>query len=75
MIVAAPAIEDTWLAQCREVRARSGDAAVTRLPGLMVARYRGDSTQAAREYFTALWMLMREPVTGRAGVEPRIWRT
>jgi urease accessory protein len=75
MIVAAPAIEDAWLAQCREVRARSGDGSVTRLPGVLVARYRGDSTEAAREYFTALWLLVREPVMGRAGVEPRIWRT
>jgi urease accessory protein len=75
MIVAAPAIEDAWLAQCREVRARSGDVSVTRLPGLMVARYRGDSTEAARGYFTALWARVREPVMGRAAVEPRIWRT
>ena len=75
MIVAAPGIEDAWLAQCREVRARSGDVAVTRLPGVLVARYRGASTEAARGYFTALWMRLREPVTGRAAVEPRIWRT
>ena len=75
MIVAAPEIEDAWLAQCREVRGHSGDVAVTRLPGLMVARYRGASTEAARGYFTALWKRLREPVTGRAAVEPRIWRT
>jgi urease accessory protein len=75
MIVAAPEIEDAWLAACREVRARSGDVAVTRLPGLMVARYRGDSTEAARGYFTALWKRVREPLMGRAGIEPRIWRT
>ncbi len=35
MLVAAPAIDDAWLASCREVAPRSGDAAVTRLPGLI----------------------------------------
>jgi urease accessory protein len=48
---------------------------VTRLPGLLVARYRGDSSEAARMYFTALWTRLREPMMGRAAIEPRIWST
>jgi urease accessory protein len=40
-----------------------------------VARYRGDSSEAARAYFTALWKRLRAPLTGREAVEPRIWRT
>jgi urease accessory protein len=75
MIAAAPAIEDSWLAACREEAPRSGMAAVTRLPGLLVARYRGDSTEAARMYFIALWRRLRMPVMGREAIEPRIWRT
>ncbi len=75
MIAAAPVIEDAWLAQCREVAPRTGEAAVTRLPGLLVARYRGDSSEAARMYFTALWTRLREPMMGRAAIEPRIWST
>jgi urease accessory protein len=75
MIAAAPAIEDAWLAACREVAPRSGDCAVTRLPGLLVARYRGDSTEAARMYFAELWKRLRLPVAGREAIEPRIWRT
>jgi urease accessory protein len=75
MMVAAPAIEDAWLADCRAVRPRDGDAAITRLPGVLLARYRGDSSEAARRYFTELWRRLRERVTGREAVEPRIWRT
>jgi urease accessory protein len=75
MVVAAPRIEDAWLAEGRAIAPRRGDGACTRLPGLLVARYRGDSSEAAREYFTALWTRLREPVLGRAAVEPRIWRT
>jgi urease accessory protein len=75
MLVAAPAIEDAWLRQSRTIEPEDGEAAVTRLPGLLVARYRGDSSEAARRYFIALWKLLREPVLQRAAIEPRIWRT
>lgn len=75
MIVAAPRLEDAWLAAARTVAPRRGEGACTRLPGLLVARYRGDSTEAAREFFGAIWSRLREPVLGRAPVAPRIWRT
>jgi len=75
MVVAAPAIEDQWLAHARAQVPRSGEAAATRLPGVLLARYRGDSSEAAREHFRAIWQGLREPVLGRAPVEPRIWRT
>jgi urease accessory protein len=75
MIAAAPAIDDTCLAACREVAPRGGQSAVTRLPGLIVARHRGNSTEAARMYFVELWKRLRPPIAGRKAVEPRIWRT
>jgi len=75
MIVAAPRIDDSWLASCREAAPRSGSAAVTRLPGLLVARYRGDSSEAARLFFFDLWKRLRSSVMGREAIEPRIWRT
>ncbi len=75
MIAAAPEIEDDWLAQCREVAPAEGVGAVTRLPGVLVARYRGDSGEAARGYFTALWKRLRGPMMGLEPAEPRIWRT
>jgi urease accessory protein len=75
MIVAAPHVEDAWLAACREAVPRSGEAGVTRVPGLLVARYRGDSSESARLHFIELWKRLRAGVMGREAIEPRIWRT
>jgi urease accessory protein len=75
VLVAAPRIEDGWLAAARAVSPREGMAAVTRLPGLLIARYRGDASEAARLYCAGIWRALREPVLGREAVEPRIWRT
>ena len=63
------------VAACREVAPREGQGAVTRLPGLVLARYRGDESEAAREYFTALWERLRPAVAGRPAARPRIWST
>lgn len=53
----------------------TGDGAVTLLPGILLARYLGDSSEAARRYFIALWRILRPALTGREATEPRIWRT
>jgi urease accessory protein len=68
-------VDESSVASARQLRPASGEAAVTRLPGALVARYRGDSTLAAREYFAALWADLRERLIGRVPVEPRIWST
>ena len=47
----------------------------TQLPGLLVARYLGDSTEEAFEAFTAAWSLLRPLYAGRAAAVPRIWST
>ena len=44
--------------------------AITHLPGLLVARYLGDSSEAALHAFTDLWKALRP-----GAVEPRIWST
>jgi urease accessory protein len=75
VIVAAPHIEDSWIAAARAVLPESGIAAVTRLPGLLLARYRGDSSEGARRYCTAVWSSLRQSALGREAIEPRIWRT
>ena len=41
---------------------------MTRLPEVLVARYRGDSASAARTYFATLWRLLRPRVAGRDAV-------
>ena len=58
------------LPECRKIV-----AATTLLPGLLLARYLGDSTEEAFGRFARLWALLRPAVSGRGAVEPRIWRT
>lgn len=50
-------------------------AATTLLPGLLVARYLGDSTEQAFAAFASIWKLLRPAVIGRVAVPPRIWST
>lgn len=63
------AVDASLLAACRE------QAAVTHLPGLLVARYLGDSSEEAFERFTRVWQQVRPAVTGREAQMPRIWST
>jgi urease accessory protein len=56
--------------ECRKI-----GPAVTLLPGVLIARYLGDSTEEAFRQFSILWTLMRPAVAGRDAVIPRIWQT
>jgi len=69
LVAAAPRFEPSLLSECRRI------AATTALPGLLIARYLGDSTEEAFDRFKSLWSLLRPAVSGREAVEPRIWRT
>jgi urease accessory protein len=69
LVAAAPWFDAELLKQCKEI------VPTTLLPGLLVARYLGKSTEDAMRSFTALWRLLRPAVAGRQAVEPRIWRT
>lgn len=60
----------------REVPVPEGDhGGVTALPGLVVARYLGNSSQRAKGYFRALWEAARPGIIGRPACPPRIWST
>ena len=74
---AALTIGDELLAACREVAAarNEGEGVVTRLPGLLIARYRGASTESAHAYFVELWRQIRPALLGRDALPPRIWNT
>jgi len=74
MLAAAPDLE-RLLPGCREARPENGEGAVTLLPGVLVARYLGASSEAAKRYFTQLWRLLRPAVAGIEAREPRIWST
>lgn len=75
LVAAGRDVDDVVLAACRAASPESGEGAVTRLPQLLVARYRGDSARAARTYFATLWRLLRPALAGRVAVAPRIWST
>jgi len=75
-VAACDTLDASHVAQCREVEAPAhGEGAITRLPGVVVARYLGKRTDAAREWFTRLWHVLRPAVLQREAQEPRIWRT
>lgn len=48
---------------------------ITVLPGLIIARYLGDHSEAARLWFAELWKILRPACCGRPAVIPRIWNT
>jgi urease accessory protein len=66
---------DDVLAACRAQVTREGEGGVTRLPRMIAARYLGDSSEAAREWLTRLWNVLRPATCGRVASPPRIWRT
>ena len=74
-LAAAPVIADAMLESCRRVTAMTGEGAVTRLPGVLIGRYRGASAVVARHYFVDLWRALRPALAFRAAVPPRIWAT
>ena len=63
------------VAACRGLKPAHGEGAVTLLPEVLVARFLGASAEQAREYFSALWRILRPALLQRQGIEPRIWRT
>ena len=48
---------------------------ITALRGLLVARYLGHSSKAARLWFVSLWQLLRPALLGRVALPARIWNT
>ncbi len=77
LLVAGQGVAPDLLAACRAVTPPEAGAlyGLTALPGLLIARYLGDSSEAARQWFIALWQLLRPAWLGRAAQLPRIWST
>lgn len=77
LLVAGREIAKEVLLACRgpqpsEVGARFG---VTALPQLLVARYLGHSSEAAKAWFADLWTVLRPALINREAQTPRIWNT
>jgi urease accessory protein len=75
LMAASDKLDSNVLSACRALQPVTGDGAVTLLPGLIVGRYLGASSEAAKNYFIELWHNLRPVVAGRAAIDPRIWRT
>lgn len=64
------------LESCRTIAPADGaEHALTALPNLLVARYLGHNSEAARLWFAGLWHLLRPALLGRPALDPRIWNT
>ena len=68
LVAACPMVD---LAACREIES----LAVTQLPGVLVARYLGSSSEQAKQLLARLWAVLRPAVFGREAQMPRIWST
>lgn len=75
LLAAAPGISAALVEACREVLPTAGEGAVTLLPGLLVARYRGPACEPGRRWMLELWRHLRPALVGRAAAVPRIWNT
>ena len=75
LLAASPAVDASLVTACRAVQPSAGRGAVTRLPGLIVARYLGAESEPGHDYFARLWRVLRPALLGRTAEPPRIWRT
>ena len=74
-VAVSPALDDAALAAARAVQPARGECAVTRLPDVLVARYRGDASDDGARCFAQIWSALRPRLAGRVAVPPRIWST
>lgn len=77
LLAVAPGLAPELAAACRGIAPAEADArhGVTQLPDILVARYLGHSSEAARHWFTQLWRALRPALIGREAHMPRIWNT
>jgi urease accessory protein len=74
-LVAGYDIDPLLLDECREVRppVAQSRVGITRVPAVLIARYLGDSTEDAFQWFTNLWAVLRQALLGKAACPPRVW--
>jgi urease accessory protein len=79
-VVVAGQVPEAILEACRAIKPTftldaKAQYGISALPEVFVARYLGQSSQSAKQYFEALWALLRPWYLGRKAVRPRIWNT
>jgi len=65
-------VSPEWVQQARDLWQGEGEVGVTRLSEGVVCRYRGVSSTAVRQWFVAVWHLIRSQ-TGPIEELPRVW--
>jgi len=75
LIATAPQLDPSLVGVCRTIDPGQGQGSVTLMPEVLVARYLGASSEAAKHYFASLWTLLRPALFGCDAVPPRIWQT
>ena len=78
LVYLGAAIPDTVITSARQqgeqtLKATGCDWGVSQLPLGLIARYRGDSTQAARRWFVAVWDAVRQFGQRRSACPPPVW--
>ncbi|WP_223247405.1 urease accessory protein UreD [Sulfuriferula sp. AH1] len=78
LIFAGKTVPVSLLGACRNIAVNdhAGEhCGVTALPDVLIARYLGHKSEAAKRYFIALWQLLRPFAAGKKASIPRIWMT
>ena len=75
LLWAGPELDEPAMTLARACCAEHGPAACTQLPGVWLARWLGDSAEAALAWQRALWTALRPHWLQRPAHAPRIWRT
>jgi urease accessory protein len=74
-LVAGYDIDAMLLDECRGVKPPVAESriGITRVPAVLIARYLGDSTEDAFQWFTNLWAVLRQALLGKPACPPRVW--
>jgi urease accessory protein len=74
-LVAGDDVQNELLKICRNLRPALAAARVgiTRVPGVLIARYLGDSSEDVFAYFKELWSVLRPALAAKVACAPRVW--
>jgi urease accessory protein len=74
-VFAGSEVSAASLAGCRRVKRPVADSRVgiTHVPRVLIARYLGDSSEDAFQWFANLWVVLREAELGKIAHPPRVW--
>jgi len=76
MLAVGKSVPAALLTQCRAVALDApGRSGISAMGNVMAVRYIGHSAEQAKNYFIAVWCVLRPFFSGRAAVTPRIWNT